>query len=61
MRISQASASQFGCNTTLREAFPESRPYHYAILVGDAGFGKEVTDVLTTEGMKPVRISLASS
>jgi transposase InsO family protein len=44
----------------LREAFPESCPYHYAILDGDAKFGKEVTDVLTTDGMKPVRISPAS-
>ena len=33
----------------LREAFPESCPYRYAILDGDAKFGKEVTDLLTTE------------
>jgi putative transposase len=44
----------------LREAFPGSCPYRYAILDGDAKFGKEVTDVLTTDGMKPVRISPAS-
>jgi len=44
----------------LREAFPESCPYRYAILDGDGKFGKEVTDVLTTDGMKPVRISPAS-
>jgi transposase InsO family protein len=44
----------------LREAFPESCPYRYAILDGDAKFGQEVTDMLTTEGMKPVRISPAS-
>jgi hypothetical protein len=31
----------------LREAFPESCPYRYAILDGDAKFGQEVTDVLT--------------
>jgi hypothetical protein len=44
----------------LREAFPGSCPYRYAILDGDAKFGKEATDVLTTDGMKPVRISPAS-
>jgi putative transposase len=44
----------------LREAFPESCPYRYAIMDGDAKFGTEVTDVLTTGGMKPVRISPAS-
>ena len=44
----------------LREAFRESCSYRYAILDGDAKFGKEVTDVLTTKGMKPVRISPAS-
>ena len=31
----------------LREAFPESCPYSYAILDGDAKFGGEVTDLLT--------------
>jgi hypothetical protein len=30
----------------LREAFPESCPYRYAILDGDVKFGQEVTDVL---------------
>jgi putative transposase len=44
----------------LREAFPGSCPYRYAILDGDAKFGHEVTDVLTTLGMNPVRISPAS-
>jgi transposase InsO family protein len=44
----------------LREAFPESCPYRYAILDGDAKFGTEVTDVLTSGGMKPTRISPAS-
>ena len=44
----------------LREAFPESCPYRYAILDGDSKFGVEVTDVLTQCGMKAVRISPAS-
>jgi transposase InsO family protein len=44
----------------LREAFPESCPYRYAILDGDAKFGTEVIDVLAHCGMKPVRISPAS-
>jgi transposase InsO family protein len=44
----------------LREAFPESCPYRYAILDGDSKFGKEVTEVLTTEGVKPVHTSPAS-
>jgi len=44
----------------LRGAFPESCPYRYTILDGDAKLGKEVTDVLTTDGMKSVRISPAS-
>jgi putative transposase len=44
----------------LREAFPESCPYRYAILDGDAKFGEEVRDVLTTDVMKPVRTSPAS-
>jgi putative transposase len=44
----------------LKEAFPESCPYRYTILDGDTKFGKEVTDLLTTDGMKPVRISPAS-
>jgi transposase InsO family protein len=41
----------------LREAFPESCPYRYAILDRDAKFGKEVIDLLTASGMKPKRIS----
>jgi putative transposase len=45
----------------LREAFPESCPYQYAILDCDAKFGTEVTDVHTTGGVKPVCISPASS
>ena len=44
----------------LREAFPESCPYRYAILDRDAKFGDEVTDLLTASGMKPRRISSAS-
>ena len=44
----------------LREAFPESCPYRYAILDGDAKFGEEVTDLLTASGIKPTRISPAS-
>ena len=44
----------------LREAFPESCPYRYAILDGDAKFGEEVTELLTASGMKPTRISPAS-
>src|SRR5215813_64464 len=44
----------------LREAFPESCPYRYAILDGDAKFGQEVTELLTARGMKPTRISPAS-
>jgi len=43
----------------LREAFPGSRPFRYAILDGDAKFGHEVADVLTQCGMKPVRTSPA--
>jgi len=44
----------------LREAFPESCPYRYAILDGEAKFGTEVADVLAQCGMKPVRIGPAS-
>jgi len=44
----------------LREAFPEFCPYRYAILGGEAKSGEEVTDVLTTDGMTPVRASPAS-
>ena len=44
----------------LREAFPGSCPYHYAILDRDGKFGGDVTDLVTASGMKPKRISPAS-
>jgi transposase InsO family protein len=44
----------------LREAFPESSPYRYAILDRDAKFGKDVTDLLVSSGIKPKRISFRS-
>jgi len=44
----------------LREAFPETCPYRYAILDRDGKFGREVTDLLAASGMKPKRISHAS-
>ena len=44
----------------LREAFPESCSYRYAIMDGDAKFGEEVTELLTTSRIKPTRISPAS-
>jgi len=44
----------------LREAFPDSCPYRYAILDRDGKFGEEVTDILTASGMKPTPISPAS-
>src|SRR5262245_8255444 len=44
----------------LREAFPESCSYRYAILDGDAKFGGEVIDLLTASGVKPTRINPAS-
>jgi putative transposase len=44
----------------LREAFPESCPYGYTILDGDAKYGKEVTELLAAGGIKPTRISPAS-
>jgi putative transposase len=44
----------------LREAFPESCPYRYAILDRDGKFGEEVTELLTASGMTPTRISPAS-
>ena len=44
----------------LREAFPESCPYRYAILDGDSKFGQEVTDMLRADGIKRVHISPAS-
>jgi len=47
------------CLEQLREAFPESCPYRYAILDRDGKFGQEVTDLLTASGMKLTRISPA--
>ena len=44
----------------LREAFPKSCPYRYAILDRDGKFGEEVTDLLAASGMKPTRTSPAS-
>jgi putative transposase len=44
----------------LREAFPESCRYRYAILDRDAKFGKDVTDLLLSSGIKPKRISFRS-
>jgi len=44
----------------LREAFPESCPYRYAILDRDAKFGKDVTDLLASSGIKPKRTSFRS-
>ena len=44
----------------LREAFPESCPYGYAILDRDAKLGKDVTDLLVSSGIKPKRISFQS-
>jgi transposase InsO family protein len=44
----------------LREAFPESSPYRYAILDRDGKFGEEVADFFMGSGMKPRRISPAS-
>jgi len=44
----------------LREAFPETCPYRYAILDRDGKFGHEVTDLLSASGIKPRRISPAS-
>jgi putative transposase len=44
----------------LREAFPESCPYRYAILDREAKFGKDVTDLLASSGIKPKRISFRS-
>jgi hypothetical protein len=38
----------------LREAFPESCSYRYAILDGDAKFGEDVTELLTASGMNTV-------
>ena len=44
----------------LREAFPESCPYRYAILDRDGKFGEEATNLLTASGMRPKRITPAS-
>ena len=44
----------------LREAFPESCPYRYAILDRDAKFDKDVTDLLVSSGIKPKPISFRS-
>jgi putative transposase len=44
----------------LREAFPESCPYRYAIPDRDAKFGTDVTDLLASSGIKPKRISFRS-
>jgi transposase InsO family protein len=44
----------------LREAFPEPCPYRYAILDRDAKFGKDVTDLLVSSGIKPKRTSFRS-
>ena len=44
----------------LREAFPKSCPYRYAILDRDAKLGKDVTDLLVSSGIKPKRISFQS-
>jgi putative transposase len=44
----------------LRDAFPESCPYRYAILDRDAKFGSDVIDLLEASGVKPKRISPAS-
>jgi transposase InsO family protein len=44
----------------LREAFPDSCPYRYAILDRDAKFGKDVMDLLASSGIKPKRISFRS-
>ena len=41
----------------LREAFPESCPYRYAILDRDAKFGADVIDLLEASGVKPKRTS----
>jgi putative transposase len=44
----------------LREAFPETCPYRYAILDRDGRFGEAIIDFLKGAGMKPTRISPAS-
>ena len=44
----------------LRETFRESCQYRYAILDRDGKFGGEVSELLTSSGMKPTRTSAAS-
>ncbi len=44
----------------LREAFPESCPYRYAILDRDGKFGEEIADLLTGSGVSRARTSPAS-
>ena len=41
------------------EKFCGSSPYRYVILDRDGKYGREVTDLLTASGIKPVRTSLA--
>ena len=44
----------------LRDAFPESCPYRYAILDRDGKFGADVINLLEASGMKPKRTSPSS-
>jgi putative transposase len=44
----------------LREAFPDSAPYRYAILDRDTKFDVEVLSVLRSIGLKPKRTSRRS-
>ena len=44
----------------LREAFPESCPYRYAILDRDAKFGNDVKDLLISSSIKPKQTSFRS-
>jgi putative transposase len=44
----------------LREAFPDSTPYRYAILDRDTKFDAEVLKTLRSIGLKPKRTSRAS-
>jgi putative transposase len=44
----------------LRDAFPESSPYGYALLDRDTKFGSDVIDLLEASGVKPKLISSAS-
>ena len=52
--------SYYQAKQQLRQAFPESCPYRYAILDRDGKFGDEVTELLAATGMNPTRISPAS-